>query len=106
LVPYLKYAKKWDNRAFLRKDGLIVNRRTYDLSYLKENIQLEAESRQLDTPAGSQVMTQQTGNPELQEQNKARRPEDRAMGAVYSCSTDARKTTSLQRESTGHGTAS
>jgi hypothetical protein len=42
LVPCLKEAKNWGHRAFLRKDVLIVNGRTHDLSYLRENTQLEA----------------------------------------------------------------
>jgi hypothetical protein len=49
LVPYVKDAKKWGHIAFLRKDVLIVKGRTYDLSYLKENIQLGDETRQLET---------------------------------------------------------
>jgi hypothetical protein len=47
----------------------IVNGWTYDLSYLRENIQLEARSRQLDR---FQDITQhRTGNLEIQQQNKA-----------------------------------
>jgi hypothetical protein len=49
-VPYLKDAKKWSHKAFLRKDVSI-------LSYLRETIQLEAEIRQLDNPVEAQDMT-------------------------------------------------
>jgi hypothetical protein len=66
LVPYLKDAKKWGQKAFLRNDALVENGRTYDFSYLKENIQLEDESRQLDNPVRAQDMTQQSaGNTEI-----------------------------------------
>jgi hypothetical protein len=58
LVPYLKDAKKWGQNTFLRKDVLIVNGQTYDLSYLRENIQLEAESRQPVNPVRAQDMTE------------------------------------------------
>jgi hypothetical protein len=44
LIPYLKDAKKWGHKAYLRKHALIVNGRTYDLNHLKENIQLEDAS--------------------------------------------------------------
>jgi hypothetical protein len=105
LVLYLKDAKKWGHKALLRKYVLIVNRQTYNLSYLRKNNQLEAASRQLETPMRSQDMIQQrTENLEMQEQNKARQLEDRAIAAVWSRSTDARKT-SPQRESTEHSTS-
>jgi hypothetical protein len=83
-----------------------VNRQTYDLSYLTENIQLKAKRRQLDTLARSQDVTQQRmGNLEMREQNKAPGPEDSAMAADWSSSADTRKTTSPQKQSTGQGTA-
>jgi hypothetical protein len=44
LLLYLKDTKKWGHKAFLRKHALIVNGRTYDLNYLKENIQLKTRS--------------------------------------------------------------
>jgi hypothetical protein len=50
LVPYLKDAKMWGHKAFVRKDVLMENEQTYSSSYLRENIQLGAKSRQLDTP--------------------------------------------------------
>jgi hypothetical protein len=33
LIPYLKNAKKWGHKAFLRKHALIVNGQAYDLNY-------------------------------------------------------------------------
>jgi hypothetical protein len=61
LIPYLKDAKKWGHKAFLRKHALIVNGRTYDLNYLKENIQLEDAISQWDTPGNIQDITWQQG---------------------------------------------
>jgi hypothetical protein len=61
LIPYLKDAKKWGHKAFLRKHALIVNGRTYYLNYLKENIQLEDAISQQDTPGNIQDMTLQQG---------------------------------------------
>jgi hypothetical protein len=91
--------KKWGHKAFLRKDVLIVNGWTYDLSCLKENIELESESRQPDNPARAQDMTQQrTGNSEMRESNSTRRDEDRAIAAVCSRSTGAGKVTSPQSQ--------
>jgi hypothetical protein len=49
------------------------------------------------------MTSQRTRNSDIQEQKKAQRTEDHA---VWSRNTDMRKTTSPQRESTGHGTAS
>jgi hypothetical protein len=40
LIPYLKDAKKWGHKAFLRRHTLMVNGKTYGLNYLKDNIQL------------------------------------------------------------------
>lgn len=78
-----------------------MNGETHDLSYLWENVLLKVESRQLATPVRSQRMTQpRIGNPEVREQNEAPGPEDRAMVAVWSSSTAARKTS---RQSFGHG---
>jgi hypothetical protein len=57
LVPYLKDTKKWGHTTLLRKAVVIVNGWTQDLSYLKENTELEADSRKLDTPIRSQDMT-------------------------------------------------
>jgi hypothetical protein len=57
LIPFLKDAKKWGHKAFLRKHALIVHGRTYDLSYLKENIQLEDVISQRDNPGKTQDMT-------------------------------------------------
>jgi hypothetical protein len=66
LVPYLKDTKKWGHKTFLRKTVLIVNGWAHDLSYLRENIQLEADSREFDNPKRSQDMTQRrTGNLEM-----------------------------------------
>jgi hypothetical protein len=74
LVPYLKDDKKWGHKAFLRKDVSIVNGRTYDLSYLKENIQLGDKTRQLDNPVKAQDMTQQeAGNTAIQELDNTQR---------------------------------
>jgi hypothetical protein len=50
LIPYLKDAKKWGHRAFMRKNALIINGRAYNLSYLKENVKLEEAIGQRDTP--------------------------------------------------------
>jgi hypothetical protein len=40
LLQYLKDAKKWGHKAFLREQALILNGRSYGLNYLKENIHL------------------------------------------------------------------
>jgi hypothetical protein len=98
LVYYLKDAKKWGHEAFLRKDVFIVNRRTYDLSYLRENIQLEAVTRQLDNPVRAQDMAQQrAGNSENRESNSTRQSEHRAMTPVRRENTETKKMTTPQR---------
>jgi hypothetical protein len=43
-VPYLKDAKKWSHKAFLRKDVLLLNGRKHDLSYLREKSNLKPRS--------------------------------------------------------------
>jgi hypothetical protein len=58
LIPYLKDAKKWGHRAFLRKHALIINGRAYDLNYLKENVKLEDVTSQRDTPRQVVEITQ------------------------------------------------
>jgi hypothetical protein len=63
LIPYLKDAKKWGHKAFLRKHALMVNGRTYELDYLKENIQLEDAISRPDNPGNMQgVILQQRGS--------------------------------------------
>jgi hypothetical protein len=43
LIPYLKYTRRQGNTAFLRKDKLVVNRKLYELEYLKKNFRMETE---------------------------------------------------------------
>jgi hypothetical protein len=57
LIPYLKDAKKWGHRAFLRKQALIVNGRSYGLNYLKENIRLV----DVDSPGNMHHTARQQG---------------------------------------------
>jgi hypothetical protein len=42
LIPYLKDARRQGNIAFLRKDKLVVNRKIYELEYLK-NFRMASE---------------------------------------------------------------
>jgi hypothetical protein len=57
LIPYLKDAKRRGHKAFLRKGTPIVNGKSYDVNYLKENIQLVDENGQMDNPAKTREMT-------------------------------------------------
>jgi hypothetical protein len=80
LIPYLKDAKKWGYKAYLRKHVLIVNARTYDLNNLKENIQLEEASSQRDIPEKMQDTTlQQGGNVEIREGDNSQHIEERVL---------------------------
>jgi hypothetical protein len=54
LIPYLRDAKKRGHKAFLRKGTLIVNGKSYDVNYLKENIQLGDKNGQMDNPVETQ----------------------------------------------------
>jgi hypothetical protein len=65
LIPYLKDAKMWGHKAFLRKHAVTVNGWAYDLSYLKENVQLEDAISQQDIHEKIEDTTlQQVGNVE------------------------------------------
>jgi hypothetical protein len=80
LIPYLKDAKKWGHRAFLRKHTLIINGQAYDLNYLKENVKSEDVISQRDTPRqpaeSTQDMTlQQTGSVEARREGNIQRGE-------------------------------
>jgi hypothetical protein len=90
LIPYLKDAKKWGHKAFLRKHALIVNGWTYDLNYLKENIQLEDAISQRDTPGNIQDMTLQKGGSveTREEENSQCRGEQSAQEGTCFCCMD------------------
>jgi hypothetical protein len=101
LILYLKDTEKWGHKAFLRKHALIINVRTYDLNYLKENIQLEDTISQRDTPENIQDMTlQQGGNVETQEGENSQRMEERTC-AVWTRSNNTKQMMSTQAESAG-----
>jgi hypothetical protein len=73
LIPYLKDARRQGNIAFLRKDKLVVNRKIYELEYLKKNSCLESEVQIRDsrTCVEDKEMSQhpsQTQNREISEQ--------------------------------------
>jgi exonuclease III len=96
LIPYLKDAKKWGHKPFLRKHALIVNGRTYDLNYLKENVQLDDAISQQDIPEIIQDMTlQQVGNVETREGDNSQRMEERA-SAVWTRSNNTKEVMSTQ----------
>ena len=43
-------AKSKGNIAFLRKDKSVVNRKIFDLDFVKENHTIQLNDRRLDTP--------------------------------------------------------
>jgi hypothetical protein len=50
LIPYLKDARRQGNIAFVRKDKLMVNRKIYELKYLKKNFCMASEAQMKDSP--------------------------------------------------------
>jgi hypothetical protein len=50
LIPYLKDARRQGNIAFLGKDKLMMNRKIYELEYLKKNLCMEWEAQIRDSP--------------------------------------------------------
>jgi GTP-binding protein EngB required for normal cell division len=51
MIPYLREVKKRGHRAFLKKDKLKVSGVTYDIDYLRRNVQLQSRSNVVDHPA-------------------------------------------------------
>jgi hypothetical protein len=100
-VPNLKDAKMWGHEAFLRKHILMENGQTYDLSYLRENIQLEAKKRQLDTPRGPRTCHDR-GQEIWKCLNRTRYHGQR----IVSWQQFGAGALTQGRQSTGHGTAS
>jgi hypothetical protein len=73
LIPYLKDARRQGNIAFIRKDKLVVNRKIYELEYLKKNFHIESEVqiRDSSTCVEDKEMSQhpnQTQNREIPDQ--------------------------------------
>jgi hypothetical protein len=100
LIPYLKDAKKWGHKAFLKKHALMVNGRTSELNYLKENIQLEDAITEPDSPGNLQAtILQQRGSAATRgEVNGQRRGE--STPAVWSRRGSAGQANATQAEST------
>jgi hypothetical protein len=50
LIPYMIDARGRGHRAFLRGEKLVVNGRSYELGYLRDNIPIEAGRQTVDNP--------------------------------------------------------
>jgi hypothetical protein len=50
LIPYQKDARRQGNIAFLQKDKLVVNRKIYELEYLKKNFHTGSEVQIRNSP--------------------------------------------------------
>jgi hypothetical protein len=58
LIPYMIDAKSKGNIAFLRKDKLVVNRKIFNLDFVKENYMIRLNNRRLDTPTTNHCTSQ------------------------------------------------